>query len=85
MEVVAGTSCCNPHMRIEVTDVDGNQEEFTAKSDKYGESTYVGNLTKTAFWGIIGGVIAVVLIIIAVSIWCCVRNKCAGYSNPNAS
>ena len=70
-------------MRLIVTDVDGNEEEFTAKNDKYGESTYVGNLTKTAFWGIVGGGIALVLIIIIVVTWCCVK-KYKGYSTTGS-
>ena len=75
-------------MPLVVTDVDGNTQDFTAKSDQYhmvenyDESTYVGDLNKTAFWSIIGACIELVVIIIAISIWCFVKNKCQGYSNP---
>ena len=80
VEVVAGANCCNQHMRLLVTDVDGNSEEFTAYGDQYGESTYMfGKLTKTAFWGIVGGAIALVLIIIIVVTWCCCK-KYRGYN-----
>ena len=82
VEVVAGTSCCNKRMRIVVTDIDGNNEEFTAKSYNYGVAlTTAGNLTKTVFWCILGVVIFVVLLIVSGSIWYHVRNKCNGHCN----
>ncbi len=65
-------------MRLIVTDVDGNDEEYTAYRSKYGGG-YVGGLTMEAFWGIVGGAIALVLIIIIVVTICCVK-KYKGYS-----
>ena len=68
-------------MRLMVTDVDGNSEEYIAYSDKYGGG-YVGGLSFEAFWGIIGGVIALVLIIIiVVTIVCCCKYK--GYNTTS--
>ena len=69
-------------MRLIVTDVDGNEEDYTAYNDKYAGG-YLGGLTKEAFWGIVGGAIALLLIIIIVITICIVKRcKYCGYNNP---
>ena len=81
--MVAGTSCCNEHMSLKITDVAGNIAKETVRSDNYG-SGGPGGLSKEAFWGIIGGAIALVLIVaIVITVVCCnkdyCKNCCGGY------
>jgi len=89
IEVVAGTSCCNEHMRILVEDVDGNVEEMSVKSTHYGSLKYCDyclGLSLGAFWGIIVGVVVVLIIVIVlISYFCCCKKSCAGYSAANTN
>ena len=82
VEIVGGASCCQEHMRLVVTDVDGNKAEEIAYNNHYGGG-WPGGLSTAAFWGIIGGAIALVLIIVLVIvIVCCVKKPC-GYDGVN--
>jgi len=89
IEVVAGTSCCNEHMRLIVEDVDGNVEEMSVKSTHYGKLKYCDyclGLSLGAFWGIIVGVVvALIIIIVLISYFCCCKKSCAGYSAANTN
>ena len=89
IEVVAGTSCCNEHMRLIVEDVDGNVEEMSVKSTHYGKLKYCDyclGLSLGAFWGIIVGVVvALIIIVVLISYFCCCKKSCAGYSAANTN
>ena len=89
IEIVAGTSCCNEHMRLYVEDVDGNVEEIQVKSTHYGSLKYCDyclGLSLAAFWGIIVGIVVVLIVVIVlISYFCCCKKSCAGYSAANTN
>jgi hypothetical protein len=74
--VVAAASCCVEKMLIRVTDVAGNMAEEEATNGGTG-----AKLTTAEIWGVVGGVLAFVLLVALVFIivcCCCKEGKCSG-------
>jgi len=75
-EIIAVASCCTQGMRLRATDVAGVEEALEAEWKGTGE----GGLSKTALWGIIGGVAAFVVIIVVIVVVVVCRKKYSAVS-----
>ena len=63
--MVAAASCCVEGMTIRIRDVEGNTAEVEAKNG--GKGTPMSDSLK---WGLIGGGIALILILVVVGFFC---------------